>query len=98
MTLLVILVVYVWKSSLLMSSLHLVSPPGHQTVHHIHWIVAGSFQHKPETIVKKMKFDTFLTFTFRLNYQGDKVDHDRYTSAQEPVYLQGRGLQQYFIS
>ena len=37
----------VGQSSLLRRPHHLVAPPGHQAVHHIHRIVARPFQHKP---------------------------------------------------
>ena len=45
---LVVLVVDVGQRSLLRGAHHLVTPPGHQTVHHIHRVIAGPLQHKPE--------------------------------------------------
>ena len=45
--LLVVLVMYVWQSSLLGGSLHPVAPPRHQAVDDVHGVVAGTLQHKP---------------------------------------------------
>ena len=45
---LVILVVDVGQRSLLRGAHHLVTPPGHQTVHHIHRVIAGPLQHEPK--------------------------------------------------
>jgi len=39
--------VYVRQGPLLRGAHHLVAPPGHQTVHHIHRVIAGPLQHKP---------------------------------------------------
>ena len=44
---LVVLVVDIRQTPLLGGSTHLVTPPDHQTVGHIHRVIARPLQHKP---------------------------------------------------
>ena len=45
---LVVLVVDVGQCPLLRCAYHLVAPPGDQTVHHVHRVIARPLQHEPE--------------------------------------------------
>ena len=89
--------IFIWDRS----PAYLVTPPRHQAVHDIKWVVARPFQHKPRNrvcISTNMLITRFLRFfsnfrpTFHPRCPGDRVVRCHCISAQALVGLQGRGL------